>query len=64
MDTVNLTYKERVQNFLEQVKDFKDYPTMRKETILGMIGWSIGPFSSTASPSVGFESLQIYIWAI
>ena len=41
MDTVNLTYKERVQNFLEQVKDFKDYPTMRKETILGMIGWSI-----------------------
>ena len=41
MDTVNLMYKERVQNFLQQVKDFKNYPTMRKETILGMIGWSI-----------------------
>ena len=41
MDTVNLTYKERVQNLFEQLKDFKDYPTMRKETILGMIGWSI-----------------------
>ena len=41
MDTVNLTYKERVQNYLQQLKDFKDYPTLRKETILGMIGWFI-----------------------
>ena len=41
MDAVSLTYKERVQNFLQQLKDFKDYPTLRKETFLGMVGWFI-----------------------
>ncbi|KAL5268443.1 hypothetical protein ACHWQZ_G002344 [Mnemiopsis leidyi] len=41
METVSLTYKERAQNFLEQVKDFITYPTFRKETILGIVCWFI-----------------------
>ena len=41
MDTVDLTYKKRVQNYFEQVKDFKTYPTLRKETLLGIISWFI-----------------------
>ena len=41
METIKLTYKKRVQNYFQQVKDFKTYPTLRKETILGMICWFI-----------------------
>ena len=41
MATVNLTYKKRVLNFFEQIKDFKTYPTLRKETLIGLIGWFI-----------------------
>ena len=41
MDTVRLTYKERAQNYWEQIKDFKTYPTFRKETLLGIVCWFI-----------------------
>ena len=41
LDTVNLTFTSRKQNFWQQLKDFKNYPTMRKETLLCMVGWFI-----------------------
>ena len=41
MADVNLTYKKRVLTFFEQLKDFKTYPTLRKETLLGLIAWFI-----------------------
>ena len=41
MDSVNLVYKKRVQNYFQQLKDFKTYPTLRKETILGVTCWFI-----------------------
>ena len=41
MTDVNLTYKKRVLTFFDQLKDFKSYPTLRKETLLGMMCWLI-----------------------
>ena len=41
MDSVDLTYRKRIQNYFQQVKDFKTYPTLRKETALGIISWFI-----------------------
>ena len=39
--TVNLAYISRVQNYWEQIKDFKKYPTMLKETLLCMLTWFV-----------------------
>jgi len=41
LDNIHLVYDERKQNPLEQVKDFRAYPTMLKETLLGMFGWTM-----------------------
>ena len=41
LDDVELVYEERVQSFLDQVKDFRVYPTMLKETLLCMFSWFI-----------------------
>ena len=39
MESVDLVYKDRVQNFWEQIKDFKTHPAMLKRTLLGCICW-------------------------
>ena len=39
LDSIELIYEERVQSFLEQVKDFAKYPLMLKETLLCMVCW-------------------------
>ena len=41
LEGVRLVYEERKQNFLEQLKDFKDYPVMMKETGLCMVCWFV-----------------------
>ena len=40
-ETVRLTFTSRKQNFFDQLKDFKKYPTMRKITLLCMVCWFI-----------------------
>ncbi|XP_063692814.1 organic cation/carnitine transporter 2-like [Bolinopsis microptera] len=37
----SLTFKARKQNYFQQLKDFKKYPTLRKETLLCMGCWFI-----------------------
>ena len=39
LSKINLVYEIRVQNFFQQVKDFKDYPIMLKETLIAMYSW-------------------------
>jgi len=41
LDNINLVYDERKLNPFEQVKDFWAYPTMLKETLLGMWCWTM-----------------------
>jgi len=41
LDNIHLVYDERVQNPLEQAKDFWKYPTMLKETLIGMWCWTM-----------------------
>ena len=36
---INLIYEVRVQNFLAQMKDFKEYNVMLKETLIAMYSW-------------------------
>ena len=38
-DNSNLVYEKRVQNYLEQVSDFKKYPVMLKRAVLCMLCW-------------------------
>ena len=39
LDKVELLYEERKQSYLEQIKDFRQHPNMRRETLLGMSVW-------------------------
>jgi len=39
MDTIELEYTTRVQNYLQQLKDFKKYPTLRRQTLLCLLSW-------------------------
>ena len=39
MDRVELIYTTRVQNFFEQFRDFKVYPSLRKQTLLCFLCW-------------------------
>ncbi|KAL5260356.1 hypothetical protein ACHWQZ_G010472 [Mnemiopsis leidyi] len=39
MNTIQLDYTTRVQNFFEQLKDFKKFPTLRRNTLLCMLSW-------------------------
>ena len=39
LDKVDLVYEERNQSYLEQIKDFRQHPNMRRETLLGMSVW-------------------------
>ena len=41
MDKIQLDYTTRVQNYFEQIKDFKKYPTFRKQTLLCVLSWFI-----------------------
>ena len=40
-DEVTLVFKSHKQNYLKQLKDFKTYPTMRKETLINIVVWFI-----------------------
>ena len=39
MEKIELIYTTKTENFLEQIKDFKKYPIMLKETLITMITW-------------------------
>ena len=39
MDKINLIHTARPQNFFGQIRDFKIYPTMLKETLINMFSW-------------------------
>jgi len=39
MDRVELVYTVRKQSYLEQIRDFKKYPTLRKQTLLCILCW-------------------------
>lgn len=39
LDKINLIYEVRVQNYMEQVKDYMIYPTLRRDTILVVFSW-------------------------
>ena len=41
LDEVELVYEVRVQSYWDQLKDFRIYPTMLKETLLCMFSWFI-----------------------
>ena len=39
MDSIDLVYKDRVQSYWKQLKDFKTYPNMLKRQLLGCGTW-------------------------
>ena len=39
MDSIHLEYTTRVQNFFQQLKDFRKFPALRRNTLLCMLSW-------------------------
>ena len=39
MESIHLEYTTRVQNFFEQLKDFRKFPALRRNTLLCMLSW-------------------------
>ena len=39
LDKIDLVFEKRDQSYLEQIKDFRSHPHMRRETLLGMSVW-------------------------
>ena len=39
MESIHLEYTTRVQNFFQQLKDFRKFPALRRNTLLCMLSW-------------------------
>ena len=67
-DKVDLIYEERKQSYLEQIKDFKPHPTMRKETLLLISVWFIVALVSYSYQfgwsKIGNELHSIYLFVV